>query len=197
MNLTGVGMAGLVGGPLSGAAAAGQPALPAMPANATPQRMTVKGATNTLVLDNILLGDVWVLGGQSNMEHPISRVEGGQLEILSANLPKLRHLSVPQPNGPDVLENFPRMMEWHGFFNTHYRRGYWDVCSPGTVPELSAIGYIFARRIQQVTGVPVGVIDISRGGTCLETWIPIDAFKRIGAKGRVAVYVGKLPSPRP
>lgn len=152
---------------------------PAMAANPTPQTMEITCGKESVRIENILIGDVWLLGGQSNMEHPIARVEDGQLEIMSANYPNIRHLSVPQPNGPDPRSNFPRLMEWHDFFNTHYRKGYWDVCTPETVPELSAIGYIFAKRIHMSSGVPVGIIDVSRGGTCVETWIPSSVLEGI------------------
>lgn len=152
---------------------------PATAASSNPQNMEITCGGESVRFENILIGDVWLLGGQSNMEHPISRVEDGQLEIMSANYPNLRHMSVPQPNGPEARANFPRLMEWHGFFGTHYRRGYWDVCTPESVPELSAIGYIFAKRIHMSSGVPIGVIDVSRGGTCLETWIPSSVLEGI------------------
>ena len=62
--------------------------------------MTVQGQHKTLVLDNILVGDVWVLGGQSNMEFEIAKVENGSLEIISANFPEIRMLTVPYGAGP-------------------------------------------------------------------------------------------------
>ena len=150
-----------------------------MAANSNPQTMEITSGKESVRIENILIGDVWLLGGQSNMEHPISRVEDGPLEIMSANHPNIRHLTVPGPNGPEPRSNFPRLMEWHGFFNTHYRKGYWDVCTPESVPELSAIGYIFAKRIHMASGVPIGIIDVSRGGTCVETWIPTSVLEGI------------------
>ena len=151
--------------------------LPAMPVNAKPATMVVKGSTATLTLDNILIGDVWLLGGQSNMEHPISRIEDGDIEIASAHHPGIRILTVPYQDGPAKKVSFPRLDQWHGFFGEHYRKGYWDVCTPESVKELSGIGYIFARRIHMATQVPLGVIDASRGGTCVETWLPIETIR--------------------
>ncbi len=168
---------------------------PAMPANSTPQTMEIACGKESVHIENILIGDVWLLGGQSNMEHPISRVEDGQLEIMSANYPNIRHLTVPQPNGYEPLANFPRLMEWHSFFRTHYRKGYWDVCTPETVPELSAIGYIFAKRLHMASGVPIGIIDASRGGTCLETWIPTSVLEGIDTpevKAKLAEWDKKI-----
>lgn len=155
---------------------------PAMSASSDPLEIHIRSGGTTLKLENILIGDVWLLGGQSNMEHPISRVENGDLEIASANFPEIRILTVPQQNGPDEKLGFPRLYEWHGFFNTHYRKGDWDVCNPEIVKELSAIGYVFARRLHMATGVPIGVVDISRGGTCLETWIPKSALEAVGTQ---------------
>ena len=70
--------------------------LEAMAANSTPQVMTIEGEDKTLTLENILVGDVWVLGGQSNMEFEIAKVDDGALEIVSANFPQIRLLSMPR-----------------------------------------------------------------------------------------------------
>ncbi|MCF7975915.1 MAG: hypothetical protein K9N55_19015 [Phycisphaerae bacterium] len=149
---------------------------PALPASAKPREIVVAGKDKTIKLENILVGDIWVLGGQSNMEHPICRTEDGRLEIASAHYPNIRILTVPAQNGPKVKTGFPRLYEWHSFFNQHYRKGDWDVCTPEIVEELSAIGYVFARRIHMASRIPIGVIDVSRGGTNLETWLPIDVL---------------------
>lgn len=156
--------------------------LPPMPASSDPLKMTVKGKAATLTLENILVGDVWVLGGQSNMEHPISRIENGELEIASANLPEIRIMTVPQLTGPEERKAFPRMYQWSGWFKRHFRQGYWDVCSPETVQNLSGIGYVFARRLHMVSQVPIGVIDTSIGGTTVEAWTPRAVVEAIDAE---------------
>lgn len=151
--------------------------LPTLAANATSQTMTIRGTAKTIALENILVGDVWVLGGQSNMEHPIGSVEDGGLEIASANYPNIRILTVPQGELQEPVAAFPRLQEWGSFFGRHDRKGYWDVCSPETVRGLSAIGYVFARRVHQAGKVPIGVIDLSRGGTTVESWTPLDVLR--------------------
>ncbi len=156
--------------------------LPAMAASSEPRTMTVKGAKKSLVLENILIGDVWVLGGQSNMEFPLDRIENGQLEIVSARYPNIRVLTVPAAEGPDRQLGFPRLHEWSSWFGQHYRKGDWDVCSPEVVRELSAIGYVFARRVHMSSQVPIGVIDASRGGTTVETWTPESVLRKIDAE---------------
>ena len=156
--------------------------LPAMTANADPQTLNVKGKDQNLTLENVLIGDVWVLGGQSNMEEPLNNVENGKLEIVSANYPRIRILTVPAQNGPDTKKGFARLHEWSSWSNRHFRKGDWDVCSPEIARELSAIGYVFARRLHMAAQVPIGVIDVSRGGTTVETWTPTPVLKKIETK---------------
>lgn len=153
--------------------------LPALKADKTPQSMTIKGKDKTVTLDNILVGDVWVMGGQSNMEHPIRAVENGGLEIISANHPNLRILTIPQGNLSTKVPAFPKIQEYSGFFGRHFRKGYWDECSPETVRELSAIGYAFARRVHKAAEVPLGVIDLSRGGTSVDSWAPLQTLRAL------------------
>lgn len=153
--------------------------LPAMPASSESRTITVKGKTETIELTNLLVGDVWLLGGQSNMEFEIRKLEEGPLEILSANFNQIRLFTVPQQNGPETKNAFPRQYQWNSFFSQHFRQGYWDVCSPETVPDMSGIGYIFGRRLHMATGVPIGLVDVSRGGTTLMSWTPIEVLKQI------------------
>ncbi len=153
--------------------------LAARQASAEPRVLTVAGKDRTLTLENVLVGDVWLLGGQSNMEFPLESVDNGWLEIVSANLPQIRLLTVPAPQGPDVRHGFPRLHEWSDWFGRHFRKGDWEVCSPASVREFSAIGYVFARRIHLASRIPIGVIDASRGGTTVETWTPEPVLRGI------------------
>jgi sialate O-acetylesterase len=152
----------------------------ARPANATPATMAIAGADRQLSLQNILIGDVWLLGGQSNMEFPLERVDNGWLEIVAARFDGIRILTVPAPQGPEVRKGFPRLFEWSDWSGQHFRKGDWDVCSPEVARELSAIGYVFARRIHMASEIPIGVIDVSRGGTTVETWTPESVLREIG-----------------
>ena len=156
--------------------------LPAKAASATPATLTVKGADKALALDNILVGDVWLLGGQSNMEFPLSKVENGPLEIVSANDPEIRILTVPAQIGAEVKRGFARLHEWSSWSSRHFRKGDWDVCTPEIAKELSAIGYVFARRVHKASGVPIGVIDASRGGTTVEAWTPDPVLREMGGE---------------
>jgi len=132
-----------------------------------------------LTLENILVGDVWVLGGQSNMEFPITKVDDGELEIVSANFPQLRLLTLPIGKGFNSVASFERLHEWSDFFSQHFRKGDWEVCSPTSVKEFSAIGYTFGRRLFMASQVPIGLNDASVGGTTVETWTPEEVLRNI------------------
>lgn len=153
--------------------------LRAKQASSEPHRLVVQGQAKKIELENIVIGDLWLLGGQSNMEFEIAKVDGGQLEVVSANFKNIRLFKVPRLNGPDHRKSFPLMYRWSDWSRHHFREGYWDVCTPQSVSEMSAIGYVFARRIHMATQVPVGVIDASRGGTCVETWTPLEVLNAI------------------
>jgi sialate O-acetylesterase len=171
--------------------------LAARAASSTPAVMTVAGKDATLTLDNILVGDVWLLGGQSNMEFPLESVDNGWLEIVAARFDGIRILTVPAPQGAEVRDAFPRLHEWSSWFGRHFRKGDWDVCSPEGVRELSAIGYVFARRIHMASRVPIGVIDVSRGGTTVETWTPETVLRGIGTpevEALLADWDGRIAS---
>lgn len=153
--------------------------LPAMPANREPQTLRVRGSSDKVVLENVLVGDVWVLGGQSNMEFELAKVDDGMMEIASANFPEIRLLTVPQGKGFDAVRSFEGLHEWSSWSSRHFKKGYWEVCSPETVREFSAIGYVFGRRVHMASNVPIGLVDVSRGGTTVETWTPESVVKGI------------------
>ena len=150
---------------------------PALPASDQPRTMVIKGQSKTITLDNLLIGEVWVCAGQSNMEFPMSNTDNGDLELASANFKNIRLLTIPQGVSQTPAKSFARLEEWSSWDSSHHRKGFWDVCSPKTVVEFSGIGYTFARRLHVATQVPVGMIDLSRGGTCVETWTPIAVLR--------------------
>lgn len=153
--------------------------LDALPANTAAQELVVKGASETLTLENVLVGDVWVLGGQSNMEFDLSKVDDGFLEVASANFPEIRLLTAPRGKGFDSVPSFERLHEWSDWSSRHFQKGDWEICSPETVREFSAIGYVFGRRLHMASGVPIGLVDASVGGTTVETWTPQDVIAKI------------------
>lgn len=129
--------------------------LNAMPAGG-PYDLIVKGK-NTIVLNDILVGEVWLCSGQSNMEFTLKSSQNAAKEIPIANYPVIRHFKIK-----DKISAIPA---------EDIEAGEWNVCSPGTVSEFTAIGYYFAKFINTELNVPVGIINASKGGTYIEAWI--------------------------
>ncbi|WP_430814954.1 sialate O-acetylesterase [Carboxylicivirga sp. RSCT41] len=120
-----------------------------------PYEMTIRGK-NEVVLKNILIGDVWICSGQSNMQWPVSKSNNAEQEIKEANYPNIRLFEVPRTVSNVPVDNIPN--------------GKWKECSPETVKNFSAVGYYFGRDLQKEIDVPIGLIHTSWGGTCAETW---------------------------
>ncbi len=120
-----------------------------------PYEMTISGK-NEVVLKNILIGDVWICSGQSNMQWPVSKTNNAEQEIKDANYPNIRLFEVPRTVSNVPVDNIPFAK--------------WKVCSPETVKNFSAVGYYFGRDLQKEIDVPIGLIHTSWGGTCVETW---------------------------
>lgn len=121
--------------------------------------LTVTGA-NTLTLNNLIMGDVWVCSGQSNMEMAVGGCNCPD-DIAAADLPKIRRLKIDHVPAAMPSENFTRSTA----------TGFWQVCSPKSVNGFTAAGFFFAREVFRRTGVPVGIIDVNWGGTPIEPWI--------------------------
>ena len=133
--------------------------LPSMQAGG-PFTLTISGK-NKVVLSDILVGEVWVCGGQSNMERQLGLRTGQQpianweKEVAAANYPSIRHFGVEQTKSFTPLETV---------------KGRWEVCSPDTVKDFTAVGYFFGRDVHRARKVPVGLIHSSWGGTPAEAW---------------------------
>ncbi|MFB6342766.1 sialate O-acetylesterase [Saccharicrinis sp. FJH62] len=127
-----------------------------------PYKMVISG-NNTIVFDDILIGEVWVCSGQSNMEFSVQSVKNSTQEIAEANYPKLRMFTVPKrvSQSPEA----------------DLAGGEWEICTPETVGDFSAVGYFFARDLMKDLQVPVGMIHTSWGGTVAETWISPDVIE--------------------
>ena len=127
-----------------------------------PYTLTVQGK-NTVVFDNIMIGDVWICSGQSNMEMQVSRCNNAQQEIEDANYPNIRLFQVPK-----TIAQFPQ---------DSIPDGEWVECSPETVADFSAVGYFFGRDLHKELSVPIGLLHTSWGGTVAETWTSAETIK--------------------
>jgi sialate O-acetylesterase len=130
-------------------------------------------AKNTIVVRDILVGEVWLASGQSNMEFKLRSSQGGAEAIAAANLPLIRHIRLAHQVADEP---------------TGTSRGEWQVTTPETAPDYTAVGFYFAREISQTIKTPVGIIHNSWGGTPIESWMSTESlasdpdFKVVGER---------------
>ena len=122
----------------------------------TAGELTIAG-TNTIALKNVVVGEVWVASGQSNMEFSVAGAMNKDAEIAAATFPAIRMFTVQKAAKAEPQEDCI---------------GKWEVCTPEVVPHFSAVGYFFARHLHETLKQPVGVIHSSWGGTPAEHWTP-------------------------
>ncbi len=140
--------------------------LPAMAASG-PHTLKVSDNQNeTLAINNVMLGDVWLCSGQSNMELPVSRALDFEGEISRADDPMIRLLTVPKAALTAPAFDFAEPAQW-------------QKASRETVPEFSAACYFMAKDLRRRTGVAIGLIDASWGGTQIKAWLSPDATRKI------------------
>jgi sialate O-acetylesterase len=132
--------------------------LTAMKANATPTTLIVQ-AQNRIELTDILVGEVWLVSGQSNMQRLLSETDNGEQAIAAANYPQIR------------LFNVSRQV---AFKHAPPPLGRWKLCTSESVKEFSAAGYYFGVELQKTLGLPVGLINSSYGGSQAEAWTPVE-----------------------
>ena len=143
-------------------------------ASAKPATLTVKG-NNEIKLENILVGEVWICSGQSNMEWRVSQCANPKEEIAKSNHPHIRLFNVPG----HTTHPLPQRKG----------NGEWQECSSKSSAGFSATGYYFGRRLHQTLGVPVGLIGSNWGGTRIEPWTTLDGFKSVPELSELAKKV--------
>jgi sialate O-acetylesterase len=166
--------------------------VPASAANASPQTIMAKGAGfDALILTNVVIGDVWVCSGQSNMAMPVDSISpfrgvlNYQAEIAAANYPAIRMLSIQDDfeNDPAADLKLPAS---------------WAVCSPATIGKVSAIAYYFARKLNSTLNVPIGIIISADNGSYCQDWTNAEAItndpvlKANYLSGSSALYNGMI-----
>lgn len=130
------------------------------PAPGGPYTITITGA-DTLTLDNVLVGEVWLASGQSNMEWPLRATDNAEGAIAAADHPEIRLFMVTNAIAPEPQEDCT---------------GRWVVCSPETVADFSAVAYYFGRDLHEHLGAPVGLIASEWGGTPAEAWTSAESL---------------------
>lgn len=140
--------------------------LAAMPASKEPREMTIRGAQpdRRHTLEDILVGEVWLGSGQSNMAMTVSRAQNFDVEKANAQKPLIRMFKEESTAATEPQTD---------------AKGSWTVCTPETVGNYSATLYFFGREIQSQLDVPVGLVNSSVGGTPIESWLPAEAQLRV------------------
>jgi sialate O-acetylesterase len=148
-----------------------------------PHKLTIEGK-NTITLENILIGEVWLASGQSNMEMPLAPVSNAYTgikdsakEITAADHPQIRLFQVGNFSSKKPLDDVQSGIVMYGIPASDCK---WQACTPETIPTFSSTAYFFARKLHKELGVPVGIIDSSWGGTSAEVWTPAAGLKKLG-----------------
>jgi sialate O-acetylesterase len=128
--------------------------LPAIKAGG-PDEMFIETSTESIVLKDILFGDVWLAGGQSNMEFSLKDTAYAKQEIAAADLPNVRFYNVPKVAYEDGVKHTSS----------------WKVCTPKTAGQLSGVGYHFAKQLAASQDIPIGIISCNWGGTSASCWM--------------------------
>ena len=117
---------------------------------------------NKIVIKDVLVGEVWICSGQSNMEFQVYKTMNSQAEINDSNYPMIRHFGVAQD-----LSGKPK---------DDLKQGKWEVSNKENVGNFTAVGYFFAKKLYAELKIPIGIINTSWGGTNVETWTSREAF---------------------
>lgn len=145
------------------------------PKSGTTQSLTIAGE-NTIVVEDILIGEVWVCGGQSNMRWPIGNLgtDRATNDLANADYPEIRLFEV-----------------FHDFITqpTDHLRGEWKVCTPETLAKFSATGFYFGKNLYEGIQQPIGLISSNSGGTPIKTWMSEESLKAFGGFENELAYV--------
>jgi len=127
-----------------------------------PHKVEIKGSS-TVTLEDVLIGEVWLCSGQSNMEWTVNRSLNPEEEAKNGNHPQIRHIKFPHRPSAKPEDDIPS--------------DGWKAATSQTVPNFTAVGYFFGRKLQAELDVPIGLIGSNWGGTRIEPWIPPVGFK--------------------
>lgn len=138
----------------------------ALPAG-TALTLTISDGESQIRVEDLLMGDVWVCSGQSNMEWPMRNTQNYENALRAADNPSIRHFKVP--------------LSWSMEASDRLAGGAWELATASTIGNFSAVAYYFAEQVQQTTGVPIGLISSNWGGSNIEAWMSPQALRRTPA----------------
>jgi sialate O-acetylesterase len=148
-----------------------------------PHTMTIAGK-NSIVLEQVLFGEVWIGSGQSNMEMPLVKVSGAYTgikdaskEVAEANYPEIRLFQAGNFSSNEPIDDVETGISMYGIPPAACK---WQACTPEAIPTFASTAYFFARELHTELKVPIGIIDSSWGGTSAETWTPASGLNALG-----------------
>jgi sialate O-acetylesterase len=144
--------------------------LPALKAGTKPYTLTAVGST-TVTLDNILIGEVWLASGQSNMDWALSQTTDGPKDAAAADFPEIRFFKIDKDLSPNRKPDIAT--------------GSWRICGPKTIGGFSGVAFYFGRDLYQELKVPIGLVQSTVPGTPIEPWMSTEAIAQITEKGPV------------
>ncbi len=133
-----------------------------VPANATPAVLTVTG-TSTKEVKNVLVGEVWLCSGQSNMGFTTNQARDADVELMACNIPQIRLVRVPNVGTQELQDDF---------------KGEWKECTPESAASFTAVGFFYGKLLHEMLNVPVGLIDNAWGGSSCEAWVRRDVLEK-------------------
>ncbi|MEQ8764683.1 MAG: sialate O-acetylesterase [Planctomycetota bacterium] len=135
-----------------------------------PRDLRIRGRDNEVVIRDVLVGEVWLCSGQSNMVWRVQSSDGFEAAKRSADLPAIRMFTGALRSESEAQTDLP---------------GTWQVCTPETVGDFSAVAFYFGRELQDRLGVPIGLVNVSWGGSTVEAWTRLSALVRCPEAERV------------
>lgn len=132
--------------------------------DAAPASLTVRTADGSVELQDVLVGEVWICSGQSNMAMSVKDILDAPAHIAAADFPTMRVLTLPVASAPLACERLTRPVTW-------------QTCSPRTAGEFSAVAYFFGRDLSRRLNVPIGLLVVSTGATPIELWVPREGLE--------------------
>ncbi|MEP3480294.1 MAG: sialate O-acetylesterase [Fuerstiella sp.] len=152
--------------------------LPAMEASSKPTTLTISGS-NTITIKDVLIGEVWLCSGQSNMEWTVAQCGDAKKEIAEANYPVIRHLKIGHKPSTVPLDDLSAK---------------WQICSPETAGSFSACSYYMGRQLLKELDVPIGLVNSSWGGTRIEPWTAPSGFAAVPKLSEIhSSVMGRTP----
>ena len=151
----------------------------------TPYTISVKGDGGEITINDVLVGEVWLASGQSNMEMPMRGFDNCPVEGFNEFLTqapardRIRMFYASADQSDEPLEEVRLTEGWKG-------------ADPSSIPGMSAVGYFFARKLNEVLDVPVGIVSFARGGARVESWLPREVLSSYGTEDLSAEAVGRM-----